>query len=395
MEAAERQLLEFGLGWYDRTGCTYWAETRPVAPSSPSCHFTRSEVAVADGTVHQVRCFRGAPPQGESVVRPGGGSEEMLGPDEVGPPLVLLHGFGAGAPIYYAALPALRAQWPGAVYALDWFGCSLSTRPPWTLGYGHAADTEAIERFFTEPLEQWRQASGIGQFVLVGHSIGGYLSSCYALAHPDLVVKLLLVSPAGVTGLSPATVLEKFIWRSHGFNPLMAVWRLSQLIGRKPLQGFFGKFRGASWLDCAGLVEYHYQSTLNGEVSGGHCLTGLIAADGTARNPLGRRLHELGRPIGFLYGTDDGYEGTGAPGRIELAQRLGAEPEVLRVAGAGHDVEVCNPVGFAEAVLAFLSEDSAAQPGRIYGEAAIEAEFGTGGTSRQVDEATAPLGEEE
>jgi abhydrolase domain-containing protein 5 len=40
-----------------------------------------------------------------------------------------------------------------------------------------------------DSLRAWTQASGLGgqKMVLVGHSLGGYLSACFALRHPELV----------------------------------------------------------------------------------------------------------------------------------------------------------------------------------------------------------------
>lgn len=57
--------------------------------------------------------------------------------------------------------------------------------------------TEETEAWFVESLDKWREAQGLETMVLVGHSLGGYLSACYALAHPERVTHLVLVCPAG------------------------------------------------------------------------------------------------------------------------------------------------------------------------------------------------------
>lgn len=47
-------------------------------------------------------------------------------------------------------------------------------------------------------LDKWRAEEGIECMVLMGHSLGGYLSAVYALRHPERVQHLVLVCPAGV-----------------------------------------------------------------------------------------------------------------------------------------------------------------------------------------------------
>ena len=37
------------------------------------------------------------------------------------------------------------------------------------------------EDWFVESLEKWRRAMGLQEFVLLGHSLGGYICSRYAL----------------------------------------------------------------------------------------------------------------------------------------------------------------------------------------------------------------------
>lgn len=54
------------------------------------------------------------------------------------------------------------------------------------------------EHFFLSSLESWREAAGIERMILVGHSLGGYLASAYAVRYPHRVSGLILVSPAGI-----------------------------------------------------------------------------------------------------------------------------------------------------------------------------------------------------
>ena len=67
---------------------------------------------------------------------------------------------------------------------------------------GKTGSVEAAEEFFIDSLEEWRQAQGIDRMILFGHSLGGYLSACYAMKYPDRVEHLFLISP----GLHPASI---------------------------------------------------------------------------------------------------------------------------------------------------------------------------------------------
>lgn len=42
---------------------------------------------------------------------------------------------------------------------------------------------------------RWRQANKVDKMVLCGHSLGGYLSVCYAEKYPQRIDKLVLASP--------------------------------------------------------------------------------------------------------------------------------------------------------------------------------------------------------
>lgn len=79
----------------------------------------------------------------------------------------------------------------------------LSSRPaPHLLASPASAPIPArvarAEHFFISSLEAWRAEMGIERMVLVGHSLGGYLSAAYTVRYPERVSGLVLVSPAGV-----------------------------------------------------------------------------------------------------------------------------------------------------------------------------------------------------
>lgn len=119
-------------------------------------------------------------------------------------PAVLLHGYGAGLGFYYRNFPTI-GSWVASrgapVYAIDWLGMGRSSRPTFKIR-ARKDDTVArvteTEDFFVNSLEEWRQQMGLEKMTLVGHSLGGYLSTVYALRYPERVERLVLLSPAGV-----------------------------------------------------------------------------------------------------------------------------------------------------------------------------------------------------
>lgn len=72
-------------------------------------------------------------------------------------------------------------------------------RPPF-----RARNREDTEDFFLTALAKWHETQGLGKVILLGHSLGGYLAAQYALAHPEHVQHLVLVSPAGVVRAASA-----------------------------------------------------------------------------------------------------------------------------------------------------------------------------------------------
>ena len=81
-----------------------------------------------------------------------------------------------------------------------------SSRPKWV-----AKTPEEAEAFFVESLELFAANVKWDNFILAGHSFGGFVSGQYAVAYPHRAEHLLLLSPAGVGELAEdETGLERF-----------------------------------------------------------------------------------------------------------------------------------------------------------------------------------------
>lgn len=101
------------------------------------------------------------------------------------------------------------------VWAVDFVGWGLSSRPPmpgthrdsntihsqnpcqyaltWPSG-----DMAAVVRQKVENIRLWCGAVGLSSFTLLGHSLGGYIAARFALEHPDLVTRLVLVCASDI-----------------------------------------------------------------------------------------------------------------------------------------------------------------------------------------------------
>mmetsp|Transcript_13501 Transcript_13501/g.38376 ORF Transcript_13501/g.38376 Transcript_13501/m.38376 type:complete len:219 (+) Transcript_13501:711-1367(+) len=137
-------------------------------------------------------------------------------------PMVCVPGYGAGIGFFWKNLQGLSSQ--SDLYAVDPLGTGLSSRPRFS-----AKSTGEAEDFFVNALSEWRKAVGVDKMVLVGHSMGGYLATVYALKHPEHVKHLVLVSPAGIVSCCPPGALEAV----HPMHLAACVWQL--LVRQAPM----------------------------------------------------------------------------------------------------------------------------------------------------------------
>lgn len=93
-------------------------------------------------------------------------------------PLVLLHGLGSGVALWCLNLDSL-ANSSRPVYAIDLLGFGRSTRPHFS------NDAMEAEKQMIRAVEEWRREMKLENFILLGHSMGGFLAASYAITYPD------------------------------------------------------------------------------------------------------------------------------------------------------------------------------------------------------------------
>lgn len=143
--------------------------------------------------------------------------------------IVLLHGRGHAAPVWFPCWRALAARHPILAFDLPGFGASGHGEPA-----PAAADPEAALRFFADPVESALLAErGAAELVLVGHSLGGLVALELALRGRVPVSRLVLID---AMGLGPdMTFGGRAFFRLHPE-------RLERVLGRR----LFGRLNPAS-----------------------------------------------------------------------------------------------------------------------------------------------------
>lgn len=101
-----------------------------------------------------------------------------------GEPVILVHGLSASSLWWKRNIPALASVYRLYLVDLPGFGSMASPFQRFKLKY---ASTWLL---------RWMRAVGIAKAHLIGHSMGGYICLWIAAHHPEVVSRLVLVSPA-------------------------------------------------------------------------------------------------------------------------------------------------------------------------------------------------------
>ena len=108
----------------------------------------------------------------------------ISGPED-GEPLILIHGMGSNATDWSLNIAALARNYRG--YALDIIGHVGKSKPVKV-----DSDRTELAEWLTDVLD----ALKIEKTCMVGYSLGGFLTTCYALEKPERLKKIVLLAPA-------------------------------------------------------------------------------------------------------------------------------------------------------------------------------------------------------
>ncbi|KAH7301194.1 hypothetical protein KP509_23G015800 [Ceratopteris richardii] len=270
----------------------------------------------------------------------------------------MVHGYGASQGFFFRNFDALSRHF--RVIAIDQLGWGASSRPDFT-----CKSTEETEAWFIDSFEAWRKAKRLENFVLLGHSFGGYVAARYALKHPEHVQHLILVGSAGFTSETDEVheritrlrstwkgAILNHLWESN-FTPqrvIRGIGRWGPDLVKRYTSARFGTYSVGTVLneDESQLFSDYIYHTLAGKASGELCLKYIFAFGAFARSPLLASAADWKVPTSFIYGVDDWMDYRGA---VNACKNIPVPTEILRVPQGGHFVFLDNASGFHSAVL--------------------------------------------
>lgn len=240
---------------------------------------------------------------------------------EVGPAIVLVHGFGGDLDNWLFNIDALAAV--GQVHAVDLPGHGQSAK----------AIGEPSLGWLSAALVGFMDAVGIERAHLVGHSMGGAIAAETALAHPDRVLSLTLVGSAGLGPEIDTGYTDGFVGAS------------SRRDLKPVLEMLFHDPATVSRQLVDDVLKY---KRLDGVDEALRALGGGLFVGGRQTQVLADRLAGAGKPVLVIWGETD---------RVipaAHASALGAFAKAQVLAEAGHMVQMEKANRFNELVIAHV-----------------------------------------
>lgn len=261
--------------------------------------------------------------------------------------LVLLHGKNFCAATWGETARALAAQ-GYRVIAPDQVGFCKSSKPA-----GYQYSFHALAELTRGLLAQ----AGVNKVVLVGHSTGGVLGVRFALLHPELVERLVLVNPLGLND----TLAEGVPYADLGKLRAEEAKTGAASIKAYQLKNYYNGVWRAEYDRWVAMLAGQYASADGDKVREAQArLSDMIQTQ-----PVAAELGRLAVPTTLIIGQTDktAFRASSAPdpARVRMVPQA-AEDAVKRIPGGtlvrldglGHSPQVEDPKRFQQVLLAAL-----------------------------------------
>ena len=203
------------------------------------------------------------------------------------------------------------------------------------IGYGQSE--KPMMRYtvenFTDYLHDFMVALNIPKASLVGNSLGGWVALDFAIRHPEMVEKLVLVDAAGLHPTIPLKLPEGG-WKT--LTPFNTRWFFDLMAANK------------EWATAdLGLLSYETHE----KKGDNYTVASSVAEMGTGQEFEDKKLDKVKAPTLIIWGRDD----TLIPMKMGKEFNEGiAGSQMIVIDGAGHVSMMDKPDEFNAAVIKFL-----------------------------------------
>jgi pimeloyl-ACP methyl ester carboxylesterase len=252
--------------------------------------------------------------------------------------LLLIHGLGSYLPAWQENLEVLSKK----------YHCIALDLP----GYGKSSKHRFVSLdFYADMLKAFIEKKGLRRVVLVGHSMGGQIALTFALKHPALAEKLVLVAPAGIETFS-----EQEAQMLKQFTTAAAIAATPDALIEQNLKKNFVNFPQKAAFMATDRIKMKEAPDF-----GLYCAAVSASVKAMLQEPVAQHLEKIQMPVLIIFGEEDGL----IPNKIlhpqlstaqiaEEAQKKMAGSQVVLIPSAGHFVQFEQAEKVNQAILQWL-----------------------------------------
>lgn len=219
-----------------------------------------------------------------------------------GPKVVYVHGLGGSHVNWLGLAPLMSGYVRGTAVDLPGFGLTPAAGRSTTV----SANARVLKQFLKEIVGE--------QVILVGNSMGGFVSMIVAAEEPDLVCGLVLIDPT--LPLARGVRLDPAVGKQFLLNGIPGVgeWVLARRYARVPTRQRVTEVLARCCLDAQRVPSEMFEKLIELEDSltaqPDHAASQLAAARSIVRGlawtpTYWRRMSSIGQPVLLLHGTHD------------------------------------------------------------------------------------------